>query len=275
MIYLITFTIFIVLIFLFDINNSKKKNAKLWYNLMTVWLILLSGLAYQVGADIPGYMYEYDSLAVKKIESISDLFDFKDNRQPLWVLLEYVCHSISPYFVFFKLVIAIFCNWIISRFIFKHSLYPFTALLFYSLILYLNLNFNALRQLLAISFFLLGYDSLADRKWIKYYAWCVVALLFHSSAIICFLFPLLYFIPISKKSVIIISSILVVGVFFVLQSGLADLMIELVLNNTELMPDDYSELAEDYFVDVESNEANLNGMILIAFQVLLLSLIHI
>ena len=126
---------------------------------MTVWLILLSGLAYQVGSDNPGYMYEYDSFSFKKIESIHDLINFKDNRQPLWVLLEYFCHSISPNFVLLKLVIAIFCNWVISRFILKHSLYPFTALLFYGLILYLNLNFNALRQLLAISFFLLGYDA--------------------------------------------------------------------------------------------------------------------
>lgn len=273
MIYLFTFAIFFVLISLFDICNDKKKYAQLWYNIMTLWLILLSGLAYQVGADIPGYMYEYDSFSSKKIESIHDLIVFKVNRQPLWVLLEFICHTISPYFVLFKLVIAIFSNWVISRFILKHSLYPFTALLFYGLILYLNLNFNALRQLLSISVFLLGYDSLADRKWIKYFAWCLIAWLFHSSAIICFFFPLLYFIPTSKKSIVIISSILVVSVFFALQSNLAYSMTDFVLDNSELMSENYSELAERYFAGAESSEANLNGIILIAFQVLLLTFV--
>lgn len=237
---------------------------------MTIWLIILSGFAYQVGADIPGYMSEYDSFSFKRIDSISDLINYKDNRQPLWVLLEYLCHGISSNFLLFKLVIAIISNWVFTRFIVKHSLYPFVSLLFYCLLLYLNLNFNALRQLLAVVFFLIGYDALVDRKWIRYFIWCFIAYLFHSSAIICLAFPLLYLIPLNTKSIIIISSSLLVGVFIILQSDVISFVYDIFLNNAELVPDDYSLLIEDHLSVAESNEASFNGMIFIMLQVLLM-----
>lgn len=242
---------------------------------MTIWLILLSGLAYQVGSDIPGYMYEYYSLSFKKINSISDIINFKDNRQPFWVLLEYSCHAISDSFWFFKMVIAIVCNWSISRFIYKHSLYPFVALLFYCLILFFNLNFNALRQSLAIAFFLMGYDSLVEKKWIKYYCFCICALLFHSSAFICFLLPLFHFIPINKKTIVIISAASLVGVFLILRFDMISYAYDFVLNNPALMPEEYADYAENFLEDTESEQANIHGMIFIAFQVILLIIILI
>lgn len=267
MVYLLTLIVLCLFIYLFDLNKGSQKTAKLCFNLFTVWLILLSGFAYQVGADIPGYMQEYDTFGIKKIESFSDLFGFKDNRQPLWVLLEYICHSISSNFFVFKLVIAIIGNWAFCRFIYKHSDYPFVTLLFYCLIVYLNLNFNALRQFMAIAFFLMGYDAMAEKKWVKYYAFCLCALLFHSTAIICFVLPLFHIIPINKKSVIIISSALLASVFFILQFDMIDYVYDIVLNNADLMTEEYADLAESYLEGADSAESTIIGMIFIALQV--------
>ncbi len=267
MIYIITLVILCVFIYLFDLSKGSRKKARLCYNLFTVWLILLSGFAYQVGADIPGYMQEYDTFAIKEIEHFSDLFGFKDNRQPLWVLLEYLCYQISPNFFLFKLVIAIIGNLAICRFVYNHSDYPFIALLFYCLILYLNLNFNALRQFLAVAVFLMGYDAMVEKKWVSYYTFCLCALLFHSTAIICFVLPFLHLVPISKKSIIIISSALLVSVFFILQFDMIDYVYDIILDNAELMPEDYSDLAESYLEDAESADSSIIGMFFIALQV--------
>lgn len=268
MIYIITVVILCILIIQFDLGDGKKSAAILWFNIITIWLILLSGFSYQVGSDIPGYMQEYHSFSFKKIESISDLFNFREQRQPLWVLLNYICHSISSNFVVLQLTIAAFCNWVISRFILKHSLYPFTTLLFYCLILYLNLNFNALRQFVAIAFFLMGYEALIDKRWLKYYALCLCAFLFHITAIICFFLPLLMLIPLNKKSIIIISSVLLIGTFYFLQLDVMDYAYDFVFSNANLMSDDFSELAERYIEDKNSNEVSIFGMIFIALQIL-------
>lgn len=243
---------------------------------MTFWFIALSGFAFQVGADIPRYMVEYDSFSVKSINSISDILNFKDNRQPLWVLLEYVCHLISPNFVLFKIVIAIICNLTVSRFILKHSNYPFISLLFFGLLLYLNLNFNALRQFLAIALFLMGYDFMVDKKWIKYYTFAIGAFLFHFSAFILFFLPLLHFISINKRSIVIIAIALVVGVFIILQFDLLSVFYDFSITYSEFFTEEASTLTENYFGrDYNSTKANINGMILIALQVIVVIFIII
>lgn len=270
MIYILTIVVLLVLIVHFDLNEGRKKQAVYWFNIMTLWLILLSGLAYQVGSDIPVYMDEYHTFSFTKIQDINDLINFKDNRQPLWVLLEYICFQISSNFVIFKLVISIICNLAITRFILKHSTFPFSTLLFYGLILYLNLNFNALRQCLAVAMFLTGYDALMEKKWLKYYALSLCAFLFHSSAFICFFLPVLHIIPFKKKSLAIISLSMLIGVFYMLQFDMIDYVYDLVLNNAGLMPGEYAEIAEEMLIGAESSEANIIGMIFIAFQVLLI-----
>lgn len=271
MIYILTVVALCILIYIFDLGERNTKFARVCFDLMTIWFILVSGFAYNVGSDIPGYMYEYDSFSYKTVTRISDLFRFQDNRSFFWILLEYICHSLSSNFVLFKLVIAIICNLAFSRFIIGHSRYPFTSLLFYGLILYLNLNFNALRQSLAISFFLMGYDDMVEKKWIKYYAFVTCAYLFHSSAIICFFLPLFHLLHINKTNLIIIATILVASIFIILKMDMIDIVYQFVLDNAELVPEDYLELSDAYLGgDTDSNEANLNGMIMIAIQIILL-----
>lgn len=269
MIYIISLVILCLFIYLFDLSKGNQKSAKVCFDFFTIWLIVLSGFAYQLGADIPRYMQEYDIFAIKKIGSYSDLLGFKDNRQPFWVLLEYICYNISPNFFVLKLVVAIIGNWAICHFIYKHSDFPFISLLFYCLILYLNLNFNALRQFLAIAFSLMGYDAITEKKWTKYYAFCICAWLFHSSAIICFFYPLLNFLAINKKSVIIISFAMLVSVFFILQTDMISYVSELVLNNSMFIPDDYEDLAINYLEGHDVPRSSIMGMIYIAIQVYL------
>lgn len=269
MIYIITLVILCLFIYKFDLGDGNKNDARICYNIMTVWLIVVSGFAFQVGADIPRYMREYDLFSIQSVFGFSDIISFKDNRQPLWIFLEYLCHSISPDFVLFKLVIAIICNWAVSHFISKHSNYPFISLLFFCLLLYLNLNFNALRQYLAIAFFLIGYDFLVDKNWVKYYSFATIAFLFHYSAIFLFLLPVIHLISISRRSVNIISIILIVSVFFILRLDLLNILYSFIIANSGLFTEEMSELTESYLGgNLEAGRANINGMILIALQVL-------
>ena len=131
---------------------------------------------------------------------------------------------------------------------------------------YLNFNFNSIRQTIAISFFLLGYEHLVNKKWVKYYIYCLCAFMFHASAIICFIFPLFYLIKFKLKwFLVFIFSLLLVSVFAITRGG-ADILSNLLLNNTELMGmfvDNAEQLTELYFGE-DANEygvLNIFGII--------------
>ena len=210
MIYIISLVIITILSIYFDFYcNGKSNKASIFYNLLLIWFISVSGFAYNVGSDIPAYMDEYDGFCqFFSFYSLSDIFTF-ENRQPAWVLLNIICGAISDNFLTLKLIIASFVNSCIFYFIKRRTRYYFLGVLFYSVFLYLNLNFNALRQSVSIAFFLLAYLDFADRKYGRYCAWAICAFLFHVSGIISFILPLLKYVRVNSKSLFLYGIILV------------------------------------------------------------------
>lgn len=266
MIYIITLIFVLACALFFDfgrVNNSRLK--KICYTLILVWLIALSGFSYNVGSDIPGYMYQYAAIGRHHFESWKDLSYF-ENRQPGWMLLNIVCSRIYNRFVLLQLVIAIFSNYVILSFIKKHTKYLFIGIFLYCICSYLNFNFNVLRQTVALAFFLIGYDSLVEKKWVKYYLCCICAFMFHSTAIICFIFPFLYLIKVNKKWLIgYVTSILLLAILAVRNGG-ADFISDLFFQNAEtlsLFADNAEKLTEIYFGNdaQEYGELNLFGII--------------
>ena len=213
-----------------------------------------------MGADIPGYMRQYAEIGRHHFETWKD-FAYFENRQPGWMLLNILCSGISKRFVLLMVVIAVFANCIIFKYIKNHTKYVFLGILLYYVCSYLNWNFNSLRQTVAIAFFLLGYDYLVDKKWIKYYTCCFGAFMFHSTAAVCFLFPFFYLIRINTKWLIVSMSLVVVVAFFAIRMGGADFVSDLVLQNAELaslIADNADQLAETYFGDNAKEYGKLN-----------------
>lgn len=271
MIYIVTVVVLFFFSIYFDLpGHSRSKSANICYYGTLIWFICLSGFAYNVGSDIPDYMYEYDRFSTYSIRSFKDIIDFEEDRQPGWVLLNYICHAITPNFVLLKLVISVFCNVVIFRFIRKHSKAIFISILFYGIVLYLHINFNSIRQAIALGFFLIGVDYLIEKKWIKYYLSVFLAFLFHSSAVILVAIPFLLFIPINKKTVTVLSLLLVISVFVLLRIDTQGIMYQFVLENLDYMPDDYMEKADLYLGVEESSNASLFGIIALALQICLL-----
>lgn len=270
MIYIFSLAVLILLVFRFDYGyqscNQDRRN--LWYRVMLVWFICVSGFAYNVGSDVPNYMREYSYFCtVWNVSSLEDIFEF-DNRQPGWVILNVICSSICDNFVLLKLLIAIFVNWSVFRFFKRHTTYIFTGLLFYSIILYLALNFNALRQAVAVGFFLIGYDSLIEKKWKKYYLFAFLSYMFHTSGIICFFIPLFNQIKFNKRVIIIFAIILIAGTIYSLRSDvLQNLATSFILS--EYGGDSIKELGTIYMENAEDRVGALNilGVLKIVFNI--------
>ena len=211
------------------------------------------------------YMYEYDTAHLNNISSLGALFDANERRGPAWIILETLCRRLSSEFVFFKLIIAGFANWVFFRFIRKHSQYPFISVLFYGIILYLHLNFNAYRQFVAIALFLLGYEYLTDRKWLRYYLMVFIAYMFHSSAIVCAIFPLFLFLKVSKRSAYIIGAIILILTGAAIVGDFNQLLLQGVMLYGGDMSSDL-EYATALYLDGQNSNLNINGLIFVLIQ---------
>lgn len=197
MIYIIIFFIVLYGIYRYDFKNSI--DAKQGYFLYVfILLTCVSALKYRVGSDILVYMSEYeDYLPLSKL-TINYVFD-NANRQPGWILLVSILKSLSSSFIVFQFIQAIFINYAIGRTILFNTKYIFTATLFYFVYLYTELNFEVMRESLAVGFFLLSLEAYKKNLWLKYYILVFLSLMFHLSAFFLFLLPFIKLLPINRK----------------------------------------------------------------------------
>lgn len=177
---------------------TLNKQAFFYYILCIV--VYLSAFKFRVGSDILVYMGEYDSYPVITNLKFSDL-TYNANRQPGWVILISLLRFFTSSFLLFQIVQAVFINGIMFYFIKKNTKYVFTALLFYLVYLYVELNFEVMRESFSIGFFILAIEAFRKNKWVLYYLFVVFAFLFHLSAFFLLLLPLIKLIPINKVSI--------------------------------------------------------------------------
>lgn len=258
MIYIITILVLLALVFHFDINGNTRYKITAYYILM-FWFIAVSGFQYCIGSDMPPYMYEYDAVQWKDVtwDSITGL----NNRQLGWILLINFCKLISKDFVVLKIIQAIFLNVAFFTFFKRQTKALFTSILFYSLYLYLDLNFNILRQSIAVGIFLLGYTFYAEKNWLKYYICVFSAIMFHNTAAILIFLPLLHLIKINRNSLILLSIS-----FFICLVGIRYLPVtDFLLGHLSIfMNSDVALMADWYLTDEKYGK---NSVSLISYMV--------
>ena len=179
----------LVPVLLFDVNRVKADDSikNIFYYSSLVILITIAGLRYRIGMDTINYMYDFDNHTPLLKE-----FSFSRIKyEPLWSLLLSLCKSIVNNFVLFQIIHAIFVNTVIFWFIKKYTIYKFTATFFYYVCFYIYFNAEFLREAFAIGCLLLSYPYFTKEKWVKYYMLAITAVLFHYSALILLIFPLL------------------------------------------------------------------------------------
>ncbi len=199
--------VFIILILLSIVYDAKKgiKGYKFSYIITFLIITVVAGLRYKIGSDTLAYMDEY-----KYYPDIFHLtnYNYKDIRDDvLWVVFCSLCKSISDSYFFMQFIHAFLINSVFFYFIYKNTKYRFTAVFFYYILGFLYFNTEILRESMAVSVFLISLSSFYKKKWVQYYILVTVATLFHSSALITFIFPL--FIKIKFNKFFIISLITV------------------------------------------------------------------
>lgn len=185
-------------VLMYDLQKYSRGKYNLFF-LILILLIIISGLAYRLGGDGIHYLLEYSTYSMQDGFGWEALNKYKD-RQPGWVLLIKICRTITEDYALFKMIHALIVNILIARVIKKYTSYLFSGLLLYFVLMYFDFNFQILRQSLAIAVFLSAIPYFEKNKWFKYYLISFVAFSFHTSALICFVFPLIKIIGYNKKA---------------------------------------------------------------------------
>lgn len=190
MIYFIVLFVLLMFAFNYDVLNNSigKKRA---YFILCLILIMLAGFRYRVGGDTLNYMLAHNFMT--DLLNIN-LFDQIDGvRAEIgWRFLSSLAKLFGEDFYWLQFIQSTIANVAVFIFFKRYSENYFSAILLYYISFYLYLNFEILRESIAISIFLVfGIKHLLDKRFIAYYITVAVMMLFHTSAVFLFLLPLL------------------------------------------------------------------------------------
>lgn len=141
----------------------------------------------------------------------------------LWVFINSLAKSVGGGFYTVQFIQAAIVNIVVFWFIKKHSPKPFLGILLFFLFQWWNYCFEAMRESIAIAFYLFGLDALiSENSYKKYYLRVWPAALVHTFGFITFLFPLITYLKVNKYLPFVF-----VG-FLVLFFSISDLMNSMV-----------------------------------------------
>ena len=181
--------------------SKKQKNAKttVWYlAVVFVSLTFLASFRYAIGFDYFSYRDIYEMTAA---------WSFRDILHYCWYepLFFVVCKSFSMLGMSFQMLIAGVSCFVLSTtmwFIFSYSSLPWISVYLFIALQFLAYDMNLMRQAIAVSFFLLAYPMLKNRRLAAYTLLIFTGGLFHNS--LWFMYPLYFLLPkkISRKAIV-------------------------------------------------------------------------
>ena len=167
--------IFISIMFLCfaPINIGGIRHRKLRLYVGIIILFVITAFRFDVGYDYEGYyhnLYPYfDYNSYKRLEPVGQFF----------MNISHMCKYPQLFFILYA-CITLYC---LSHTFIKYSKSVFLSFLFYISFFYLP-GLSTIRQEAAVSLILFAYPFLLKGNLIKYIIICLIATLFHTSAII-------------------------------------------------------------------------------------------
>ena len=177
-----------------DKLGNLKFNSRLYVLLCCLELILLAGLrGYTVGADTAVYLDAidyYGSLPFidRLFASLVFPFDFEVGYFFLTKLCTFLFIGKSG----FLFIVAILTYVPVFAAIYKHSSVPYISIVSYFAFGMFSYSLGVFRQMIAISILLCGWKYIVERRFFKYLLVVLLAMLFHSTAVIALCLYVLY-----------------------------------------------------------------------------------
>lgn len=186
-IYIITFLITILLIWLAENKIKSPKSKKILLILAIVPMFLISAIRYNVGTD-------YSKRYVADYYTLSEGNDV-ENLEIGFKAIDYIClfFTKEPYLLF--AITSLIILSIIFEVIYHKSPNKILSISIFFLGGYFFASLNIIRQYIAFALILLGYQFLMSenkkKAYIGFIICAILAFLMHSSSIICFIILIL------------------------------------------------------------------------------------
>lgn len=186
----------------YEYNGTVMFNKKAYWFVCTIF-ILMSGLRYRLGVD--SVMYESDFSVYPTIDKYKWGYEYcRDANDVFWAILNSICKTVYNDFVSVQLVMGLVTNIVVFCFIKRHSSRPYLAVLFYFITLWPLITFEALREGMAVTFYIWALDALiSGGGLLKYYKRVWPAVFFHSFGFMTLAFPLIQLLKPNKLTLII------------------------------------------------------------------------
>ena len=201
---------------------------KIYCKLMWVATMLIMGLRsiYVAGVDTRlVYIPKFEAVQSVSYIDLPSLY----SKDIVFYLLTKLFTEVCKNHTLYLLAIAAFVTYSFSKFVYKYSKNPLFSYIVYFSLNYYSICFQMLRHAVAISILLFSYDSLINRKVLKFILIVLFASCFHSSAIVFLLAYPIANLKIGLKQLMIISAAL--GGVFLLRNQILDI-IGLVVNTS-------------------------------------------
>lgn len=197
--YAIAFFIAIVMSHIADRTNQHIKIYRKKYRFSNIYIffgvLVLAGLAglrdRYIGSDVMSYVY-YAFERSKYYSSLIDAIKY-GGLEPGYNAVVYLSYKISPDIHLLHFLTSLITLSLFVLFANNFSNKKNMAIMFSIYILmYYNTSLNIVRQFIALSIYLYSSKYLFQGKYVKYLLFSIVAIMFHSSAIITLLILPLY-----------------------------------------------------------------------------------
>ncbi|MBD5321615.1 MAG: EpsG family protein [Bacteroides sp.] len=205
--YLIPLVIAFICAIEYDING-KKYGKGYWWSLLFVYMTLFMGLRYGVGGDTINYMRDYEWTPVISNYTIISL----NRYDPGFNLLMSIGKTFSKEFVSFQILHILILNSLLFAIIKKFTRYWFSAFFFSLFVFYYYYSTEILRESLAVLCFVLNYNNLIKKKWLRYYFVIIICALLHRSALFLAVLPMFTGLRFNRKYMFILAGTFVSGI---------------------------------------------------------------
>ena len=203
------FFYFIYLVFLailcgrYSIANGKRLlDRELGFKVAILTIIFVSAMRFNIGYDWSAYFsWIYPKFKPFAVES----------REPLTRWIYYTANFFNqPWIVFFLYALIIYGT--VGQALQENSSCKYESLIIYMALFYF-MSLSSIRQHAAVGITLVGLRYIKEKKPLKYFLVCIIAMLAHKSAILAVLVYPLYYVP--RKYSLLPGIVLFIGFKFV------------------------------------------------------------
>jgi hypothetical protein len=228
------FILALIIILSITILPSGRISSRRAYIIIcfTVLIIVASIRSYSVGADTLQFYKAYSEISFAPWDQLTTTFRYEWGFLIFCKLL--TCISSDPQLLLFASSCLI--NIPIGVFLYRNSEnLGLSVFLYVALALYTS-NMNVMREAIAASIVLIGFESLKKGHFLRFSLFVILAAFFHRTAFICFIFLPLWYAPFNKKT--FLTYIIICAIVFVFAHQISDLIAS-ALGRDQLYRDEY------------------------------------